>query len=62
MHGSTAGRPIVEGHLHFPADIIPLSTSLCGSETPGTDHLCGDLADGHLAHWELAWIDLGGEG
>jgi hypothetical protein len=22
----------------------------------------GDLAEGHLASWEHAWIDLGGEG
>jgi hypothetical protein len=22
----------------------------------------GDLAEGHLAGWEAAWIDLGGEG
>jgi hypothetical protein len=29
---------------------------------PQVVHPLADLAEGHLAGWEAAWIDLGGEG
>jgi hypothetical protein len=29
---------------------------------PQVIHPLADLAEGHLAGWEAAWIDLGGEG
>jgi len=28
----------------------------------GSVHSVGDLAEAHIASWETAWIDLGGEG
>jgi hypothetical protein len=32
-------------------------TELCRA-----DHRMGDLAEGEISSWEMAWIDLGGEG
>jgi hypothetical protein len=31
-------------------------------EHPWNANHFGDLAEGHLATWDSAWIDLGGEG
>jgi hypothetical protein len=52
----------LEGRFPFPTEARPLPAHLYPPEQSGSVPVPGDLADRHSHHWELAWIDLGGEG
>lgn len=62
MPRATRNRSTPEGCVYLPAEVAPLSNNCCPSESAGGAHAAGDFADRHLCQWELAWIDIGGEG